>query len=383
MLRRSTADRPGLIGQLGRQAEVHVLLDAGESLELYGEVLPELADQILDQQLGRRCARGDAERADALEPAEIESFGAFDQVARGPGGLADLAQAVGVRAVLRAHHQDQVDLASERAHRRLPVLRRVADVPGIGPHDPREAGLERGDDVAGVVDAQRGLGDEGEPLGVARLDAGDVLDRTDQVDPALDPPHRTLDLGMSGVTDQHDIEAVRGVPVTLFVYLGDQRTRRVDHAQSALMRRQFHALRDAMRAEYGDRALRDLVDLVDEPGALALQRLYDVLVVDDLVADVDRRAEPLQRALDDLDRPLHARAETPRLCQHHPQRGLAHAAFPHQSRSNPASCRSSKSSATSAELKGGITISPAGMHAVIAQASTNDSVQFCCLDIQA
>ena len=196
----------------------------------------------------------------------------------------------------------------------------------------------------------------------------DVLDRTDQVDPALDPPHRTLDLGMAGVTDQHDIEAVRGVPVTLFVYLGDQRTRRVDHAQSALMRRQFHALRDAVRAEYGDCALRDLMDLVDEPGALALQRLDHVLVVDDLVADVDRRAEPLQRALDDLDRPLHARAETPRLGEHHPQRGLAHPAFPHQSRSNPASCRSSKLRDVGAELKGGITISPAGMHAVIAQA---------------
>ena len=103
-----------LIGELGRQTKVHVLLDAGEGLELYGEVLPELADQILNQQLGRRCAGGDAERSDALQPAEIQRLGAFDQVARGAGGLPDLAQAVGVRAVLRAHHQDQVDLSGER-----------------------------------------------------------------------------------------------------------------------------------------------------------------------------------------------------------------------------------------------------------------------------
>jgi hypothetical protein len=83
------------------------------------------------------------------------------------------------------------------------------------------------------------------------------------------------------------------------------------------------------------------VDLVDEPGALALQRLDHVLVVDDLVADVDRRAEPRQRTLDDLDCPLHARAKAPRLGKHDPQRGLGHLAFPHQERANTASCRSS------------------------------------------
>ena len=295
---------------------MHVLGDAGQGLELHEEVPFELADQILDEPLGRRCAGGDAEGAYAVEPRQIERFGAVDQMARRARRFADLAQAIRVRAVLRAHDQDQVDFPSERAHRRLAVLRGVADVPGVGPDDLREAGSEGCDDVPRIVHAQRRLGDEGQPLRVARLNSRDVLDRADQVDAARDPPHRALDLGMTGVADQHHIEPVRGVALALLVHLGDQRAGGVDHAEPAVAGRQLHPLRDAVRAEHRDRALRDLIDLVHEAGALALQRLHHVLVVDDLVADVDGRAEPLQRTLDDLDRPLHARAEPSRLGQH-------------------------------------------------------------------
>jgi hypothetical protein len=37
-----------------------------------------------------------------------------------------------------------------------------------------------------------------------------------------------------------------------------------------------------------------------------------MLVVDDLVPDIDGRAELLDGALDDLDRPIHTGAEAPR-----------------------------------------------------------------------
>ena len=51
---------------------------------------------------------------------------------------------------------------------------------------------------------------------------------------------------------------------------------------------------------------------------LGAQPLDDVAVVHDLVADIDRRAVFLERALDDLDRPLDAGAEASRLGQDHP-----------------------------------------------------------------
>ena len=76
--------------------------------------------------------------------------------------------------------------------------------------------------------------------------------------------------------------------------------------------------RDAVGAEDGDAAGRDLVDLVDETRALGAQPLDDVAVVHDLVPDVDRRAVLFERALDDLDRAFDPGAETSRLSQHDP-----------------------------------------------------------------
>ena len=51
---------------------------------------------------------------------------------------------------------------------------------------------------------------------------------------------------------------------------------------------------------------------------LGAQPLDDVAVVHDLVADIDRRAVFLERALDDLDRAFDPGAEASRLGQHHP-----------------------------------------------------------------
>ncbi len=43
-------------------------------------------------------------------------------------------------------------------------------------------------------------------------------------------------------------------------------------------------------------------------------------IVDDLVADIDRRILAFEGALDDLDRTHHTRAEAARFCQNHLQR---------------------------------------------------------------
>jgi len=51
-------------------------------------------------------------------------------------------------------------------------------------------------------------------------------------------------------------------------------------------------------------------DILDEDGALALQRVDDVAIVHDLVAHIDRLAELDQGAVDDVDRAHDAGAET-------------------------------------------------------------------------
>src|SRR6266566_2542724 len=67
--------------------------------------------------------------------------------------------------------------------------------------------------------------------------------------------------------------------------------------------------RNAMRAEDDDAARRNLRQLVDEDRAQAFEPVDDELVVHDFVAHVNRRAELLQRQLDDRDRAVDAGAE--------------------------------------------------------------------------
>src|SRR5881392_3882853 len=74
-----------------------------------------------------------------------------------------------------------------------------------------------------------------------------------------------------------------------------------------------------------DLALGDLALVLDEDGAELLEPPHHVLVVDDLMADVDRRAVLLEQALDDLDRTVDAGAERPRRRE---ENAAAHATAP-------------------------------------------------------
>ena len=66
-----------------------------------------------------------------------------------------------------------------------------------------------------------------------------------------------------------------------------------------------------MRREDAGCAVGNLVDLLDEDGTLGAQVIDDEAIVYDLVPHVDRRAQRLERALDDLDGPVDAGAEAP------------------------------------------------------------------------
>ena len=68
-----------------------------------------------------------------------------------------------------------------------------------------------------------------------------------------------------------------------------------------------------MRAENRHGVLGNFRERLDEHRALCPQAVDDMFVVHDLVADIDRRAVFLQRALDDLDGAHDAGTETARL----------------------------------------------------------------------
>ena len=240
-------------------------------------------------------------------------------VASAPARLRDLDEPLRVRARRRADHEDQ-----RRAHRDdlldgvLAVLRRVADVVGAGPPAGRRSGLPSTSTVAATSSSESVVWrDHGERLAVrlelARLLRG--LDDDDLVRPlALRPDH----LDVVGVADERDeVAASRrsGAPRRAPSRRAGRRRRR-RAGRGARSSRARPARRRAPRARRSRPAgSRPRTSTKTAPSAF--EPAHDVVVVDDLVPDVDRRAVLLEQPLDDLDRAVDAGAERPRRREQH------------------------------------------------------------------
>ncbi len=234
-----------------------------------------------------------------------------------PARSRDLAQAVGIRARLRADDDDHVALRDELLDRVLAVLGRVADVFLARCRERREALAQRRHHLRRVVDRERRLRHDREARRIAHLELRRIRHRLDEVDVAamarIEAPHRALDLRVAGMADQDHVEAFARVLAHFHVDLGDERTGRVEHGEPAPRRFVLDRARHAMGAEDHGGAVRHRVELVHEHGAEIAQAIDDELVVDDLVPHVDRRTEKLDRPLHDVDRAIDARAESPRI----------------------------------------------------------------------
>ncbi len=116
---------------------------------------------------------------------------------------------------------------------------------------------------------------------------------------------RSLDLLVALVADQDDRVALLGELARLDVDLGDQRAGRVDRAQVPRRGVLVNRRGDAVGGEDDQGALGHLGLLLDEDRAALRELLDDVLVVDDLLADVDGRPVQVERLLDGLDGAVH------------------------------------------------------------------------------
>src|SRR5476649_1642427 len=99
---------------------------------------------------------------------------------------------------------------------------------------------------------------------------------------------------MAGMADQDEGAPLREVTLALVMDLGNQRTSRVEHGKTAPGSLLLNAARNAMRAEDRHGVFRYLGQRLDEARALGLQAVDHMLVVDDLVAHINRRAVFLQ-----------------------------------------------------------------------------------------
>src|SRR5215218_3493232 len=129
------------------------------------------------------------------------------------------------------------------------------------------------------------------------------------------------------MSDQQDLQVVSGEPPSLMVHLGDQRTRRINSLESALLSLSVDYWRHAVCREHHRRAFWYLIELRDENGAPLLQVFHYVPVVDDLLPHVNRGPVGLQRLLDSDHGAIHTRAIAAR-CGQHNLLGAAHDSRP-------------------------------------------------------
>src|SRR3569833_1836167 len=94
--------------------------------------------------------------------------------------------------------------------------------------------------------------------------------------------------------------------------LGDERAGRFEDFEPAPRRLVAHGLGNAVGAEDHDLPVGHFIELVDEHHALVAQPVHHELVVHHLVPHVHRRAELLERTLDDVESAIDARAKTAR-----------------------------------------------------------------------
>ena len=190
----------------------------------------------------------------------------------------------------------------------------------LGPSMAGKRFAQDGDDLGGVVDRERGLGDEGELEGVGGLDGVGLFGGLDEGHGSGGKlAHGADDFGVAGVADHEDVElvgaAVGVVALGFAVDLRDERAGGVEVEEIAALGFEGDGFRDAVGGEDDGGVAGDFVELFDEDGALGFERLDDGAVVDDLVADIDGGAEAADGLLDDADGAVDAGAEAARARQ--------------------------------------------------------------------
>ena len=113
--------------------------------------------------------------------------------------------------------------------------------------------------------------------------------------------------------DHHDLAAFAAHARHLDMDLGNERTGRIEDAKPTRLRLVAHRARHAVGREHHRGSGRDVVERLDEHRPLGAKIGHDMIVVDDLVANVEGRPVLVERTLDDRVRAVDTGAETARL----------------------------------------------------------------------
>ena len=294
-----------------REREAHALMHRLDLFDGVETALGQPGQDAGDEILGYRGAARHADGADPGQPGLRHPRRVIDQIGSlGSRVKRHLHQPHRVRRVARADHDDQVRVSGDLLDRGLPVLGGVADVVAGRVEELREALPQRGYGLAGLIHRQGRLREPCHLRRVPHLDALAAGRAVHQVDAGGSLAGGADDLLVPFMPDEQDVVILRGKAPGLVVNLGDQRAGGVDGAQAAVCCLLMHLRRYPVRGKNHHRALRDFLGLLHEDRAALLQRPDHMGVMHDLLADVHRSPESLQRHLDRLDSPVDPGAVT-------------------------------------------------------------------------
>src|SRR5208282_1089162 len=117
------------------------------------------------------------------------------------------------------------------------------------------------------------------------------------------------------VPDQNQRVTLLGKLHCFHMHLGDQRTGGINHPQAAPRAVLANLGRYPVRAVDNPFSVGHFVFAVDKDRALAPQLVDYKAVVDNFLADINRRTKSIERNTYHIDRPHHPRAEPTRLQQ--------------------------------------------------------------------
>ena len=248
---------------------------------------------------------------DSGQPVGLDFFGPTDQAAGHASLRGDLDEAIAVGGGRGTHHEHQLGALRQLLDGILPILGRVADVIPARQLDLGKTFLERRHDIPGVIHGKGGLGDAAQSGWICHLEFFGFLDCFDQMHSIGRLPHRPFYFHVPRVTDHDDLEPRPLHAMHFLMDLGDQGAGGVEGSQATLGCRNADRRRDAMSAENQARAGLHIFGFFDEDRAFRPQIIHHPLVVDDLVAHVDRFLVSGDASLDNLDCPVDTSAKTP------------------------------------------------------------------------
>src|SRR5207245_5031329 len=250
---------------------------------------------LLDENFRRGGSRSQTHTGNACKPLHIDVLGGVEQFRFDAAAMRDLHQAVGIRAVRRAHYQDQVHVLCHLLARFLAGLGGVAYVVAGWTLDKRKLLPQPRDNFLRVVEAQGRLSKEREFVGVFDFESvhsGYGIYHNGAIRGLTGGTH---DLLMVPVADENNGALFTGKLERLEMHLGDQRAGGVNYFQLARLGFLANSRWNAMGAENQYSAVWHFLDGFHKNGAAAAQLLYYVSVMDDFVVHVDWRSIGLQR----------------------------------------------------------------------------------------